>query len=132
MKNYLFLTLAAFVVLITVGGSCGNLGGTDTNVYNDTYAPYDYGDETGDTYNYDDSYDPYSSDDSSVPQGVQTIYACNMDQDTCEYIEVNIFGETISWAYYGSKTYYPEESLCDAEGCYFVNEYTGDEWYFEF
>jgi hypothetical protein len=132
MKNYLFLAFAAFAVLVTAGGSCGNLGGTDTNSYNDTYAPYDYGDGMGDTYDYD----PYGSDDpsgsySNIPQGVQTIYACNMDQNSCEYIEVNISGDTISWAYYGSETYYPNESLCDADGCYFVNEYTGDEWYFE-
>jgi len=128
MKNYFFLALATFVVLITVGGGCGNLGGTDTNSYNDTYAPYDYSDD------YD--YDPYSSDDSSgdysdIPQGTQTVYACNLDQHSCEYIEVNISGDTISWAYYGYETYYPYESSCDAEGCYFVDEYTGEDWYFE-
>ena len=132
--KHLKIILAVFALLLLAGVGC-HVGGTDTNFYDDTYAPYDYGD---DSYDYDDSYDsgdssdPYGSDYySNVPQGSQTVYACNLDQDYCEYETVEISGSYVTSSNNGSRTIFPDESFCDEEGCYFVDDLSS-QWYFEF
>jgi len=129
MKKLLFL----LPCLILIGGGCSSSDSYDSYDYDDSYYEdsYDYSD-----YDYDDSYDygsyDYGSYDSysDIPQGYQDVYGCDLDGGYCDYIEVNISGNEVSSAYYGSYTY-PSESLCDSIGCYYV-DYFGHEWYFNF
>jgi len=130
MKKYFHPIIAIFILLVLVGAGCGKTPSYD---YEDDY---DYDNSYEDTYS-DDSYDSYDSYDdeadySNIPQGIQSVYACNLDQDYCEYHTADISGDQINSSSNGSNTYFPDESLCDEEGCYFKEPYSSNEWYFEF
>ena len=115
------LFLFSLMALLLMGAGCSSVPpdhGQDS---------YYYGDYDDTSYDYDDSYDSY---DFGAPQGYQDVYACNLDQDYCNYIEVNIVGSEVS-SVYTSYYVYPSESYCDAESCYFVDG-SYNEWYFEF
>lgn len=120
-----------------MGAGCSSVPadhGQDSYYYGDYDAGYDeydsYDYDSYDSYDSSDSYDSYGSSGSSVPQGYQDVYACNLDVGNCEYIEVNISGSEIT-SVYRSYFQYPNESFCDAQGCYFVDDFR-DQWYFDF
>jgi|GEM_PF-1575546 hypothetical protein len=132
MKKLFLFSLAA---LLLMGAGCSTVPadhGQDSYYYDDYDTTYDDAgyDDAYDSYDSYDSYDDYDAYGSSVPQGYQDVYACDLDAGNCLYVEANISGSEVS-SVYTSYYIYPSESLCDTEGCYFVDDMY-HEWYFSF
>jgi major membrane immunogen (membrane-anchored lipoprotein) len=116
MKKMLLLFVPC---LLLIGGGCSS---------DDAYIS----DYEEDTINFDDYYDEYA-DYSSIPQGTSTVYACDLDEGYCTYIDAYVEGGRVTSAFDNSNSEYlaPDNSTCDEIGCLFYDWY-GDEWYFEF
>ncbi len=121
MKKYLLLLIPCFIL---IGGGCSSSGDYDSQYY-DSYDPsYDSSYDTSSEYDYDGYY---------IPQGTQTVLACDLDIEYCTYIDAYVEGSLVTSAFDNNDNSYlaPYNSTCDSIGCLFYDSY-GDEWYFNF
>lgn len=128
MKKLIALFFTLFLLTGITG--CSSSDTSDDYVYDDYSYDTSYDDSYTDTY--DDSYDDSSIDYAAdVPQGYSDVYACNLDENYCQYVSAYVIGTEINSVAVGSSSTYPSESYCDSIGCAYTDSY-GNQWYFDF